>query len=138
MSRGREALAVAVSAFVGLAVAVAAVWYVTGSADLFYEQLFRVRPTVEGGGVGADWTAGNASPWLAALIKITHAVDVLMGVFILFMVFVHWGIFQRLATRMREPYDRRDADGVATDGGTGVSDGVDGTGPSDGDGGESR
>ncbi|WP_254545757.1 hypothetical protein [Halomarina pelagica] len=136
MSRGRETLALLVSAFVGLAVALAAVWYVTGSVDLFYEQLFRVRPTVEGGGVGANWEQGNTVPWLVALIKLTHAVDVLMGIFVLFMVFVHWGIFHRLAARMRSTRGSRDAGAVATDGGVGTGDHPDGIGAgSDGTGG---
>ncbi|CQH52754.1 uncharacterized protein HHUB_1883 [Halobacterium hubeiense] len=109
-----EALAIAVSAVVGIVVAVASVWYVNGSFDASFETLYRVNPTVEGGGVGADFVAGNTDPLLDALIVVIHAVDVLMGVFILALVFVHWGAFRRLGARMR---DHDEPAEVATDGG---------------------
>ncbi|MFB6270430.1 MAG: hypothetical protein ABEH83_10825, partial [Halobacterium sp.] len=59
--------------------------------------------------------AGNTDPLLDALIVVIHAVDVLMGVFILLMVFIHWGAFRRLAARMRQPGEA--PEGVAADGG---------------------
>ena len=106
---------VLVSAVIGVIVAFAAVAWAAGNA-LWYEDLFRVSPTVEGGGVGADWVAGNTIPALDFLIALVHAADVLMGLFILFMVFVHWAAFRRLASRMRQPGETR-SEGVATDGG---------------------
>ena len=109
-----EALAIAVSAVVGIVVAVASVWYVNGSFDASFETLYRVNPTVEGGGVGSNFVAGNTDPLLDALIVVIHAVDVLMGVFILALVFVHWGAFRRLGARMRDADEPAE---VATDGG---------------------
>jgi hypothetical protein len=106
---------VIVSAVVGVVVSVLSVWWASGFA-IFYEELFRVAPTVEGGGVGADWIVGNTVPWLDFLVALTHAADAIMGVFILFMVFLHWAAFRRLAGRMRAPDESRGA-GVATDGG---------------------
>ncbi|NIB99120.1 hypothetical protein [Halobacterium sp. R2-5] len=97
-----EALAVAVSAVVGIVVAAASVWFFGSTFDTSFETLYRVNPTVEGGGVGADFAAGQADPLFGALITVIHAVDVLMGVFILVMVFVHWGAFRRLGARMRD------------------------------------
>ncbi len=97
-----EALAVAVSAVVGIVVAAASVWFLGSTFDTSFETLYRVNPTVEGGGVGADFAAGQADPLFGALITVIHAVDVLMGVFILVMVFVHWGAFRRLGARMRD------------------------------------
>ena len=118
---GYSAIAVAVSALVGLVVAVGSVWAVTvlwgGSQVTLWEQLFRVGPTVQGGGVGADWTAGNTIPALDFLIALTHAADVLLGVFILVLVFLHWASFRRLAGMMRGPGRGSRAEGVATDGG---------------------
>ena len=67
--------------------------------------------------VGADWVAGNTIPALDFLIALVHAADVIMGVFILFMVFLHWASFRRLAARMRQSGAERTS-GVATDGGT--------------------
>jgi hypothetical protein len=109
-------LAVAIAALAGVLAAVASAWVANGFATNF-EELFRVAPTVESGGVGSDWVAGNTLTWLDFLVAITHAVDVLMGVFILVMVFIHWAAFRRLAGRMRKPGGRR-REGVATDGGT--------------------
>ncbi|MFB6068786.1 MAG: hypothetical protein ABEJ90_02550 [Halobacterium sp.] len=106
--------AIVVSAVGGFVVAALATWWATGNA-VFYEELFRVAPTVEGGGVGTDWVAGNTVPILDFAIALVHAADFLMGVFVLFLVFVHWGAFRRLAARMRSPDER--AGGVAADGG---------------------
>lgn len=114
---GYSGWAVLASAIVGLVVASLAVWLVVGGTyGAFYESMFRIAPTVEGGGVGSDWVAGNTVPWLDFLIALIHAADVLMGIFILFMVFLHWAAFRRLAARMRRPGAGR-ADAVATDGG---------------------
>lgn len=110
--------AVVVSALVGLVVAGLAYWWVgwrTGSV-VFFEEASRVAPTVEGGGVGTDWVVGNTVPWLDALIAIVHAADVIMGVFILIMVFIHWAAFRRLAAGMRPPTAARRGDTIATDG----------------------
>ncbi len=114
---GYERWQVYVSALVGIVVAVLLVWAASGFA-LFYEELFRVGPTAEGAsaGVGADWVAGNTIPWLDALVALTHAADVLMGLFILFLLFLHWAAFHRLASRMRQPGETESA--VAADGGT--------------------
>ncbi|WP_231753972.1 hypothetical protein [Natronomonas sp. CBA1123] len=99
---GYSPISVLVSAVVGIAVALLSVWWASGFGP-FYETLFRVSPTVEGGGVGSDWVAGNTIPSLDFLIALVHAADVIMGVFILFMVFLHWASFRRLAARMRHP-----------------------------------
>ena len=113
---GYPGWAVLVSAVVGLAAAVLAVWAASGFA-LSTEEMFRVAPTVEGGGVGTDWIVGNQVAWLDFLVALTHAADVIMGLFILFMVFLHWASFRRLAGRMRRPGEHR-REAVATDGGT--------------------
>jgi hypothetical protein len=109
---------VIVSAVVGVVVSVLVVWWASGFA-VFYEELFRVAPTVEGGGVGADWLAGNTIAWLDFLVALTHAADAIMGVFILFLLFLHWAAFRRLAGRMRgsEPGGGH-SEAVAADGGT--------------------
>jgi hypothetical protein len=114
-----EATAVAVSAVVGLVVAVASVWFFTAPFDASFERLYRIDPTTgsELTGVGADWTAGNTAPLLDLLIALTHAADVLMGAFILVMVFVHWGSFRRLASKMQEPTRSTAGEEVAADGG---------------------
>ncbi|WP_299333461.1 hypothetical protein [Haloplanus sp.] len=112
---GYSKVSVIFSAIAGLALAVGSVWWAAGTA-VFYEGLFRVNPTVAGGGIGTDWVVGNTVPWLDFLVALIHAVDVLMGVFILLMVFIHWAAFRRLATRMKQPGERT-AEAVATDGG---------------------
>ncbi|WP_240147443.1 MULTISPECIES: hypothetical protein [Halorussus] len=130
------AAAVVVAAVIGLGVTALTYLWVDGffGGEVFYERLFRVAPTVSGGGVGSDWVFGNTVPVLDAAIAIVHAADVIMGVFILGMVFVHWAIFRRLAQRMRPPTGREAGDAVATDGGRGAS-GTD-AGDPPGDGGE--
>ncbi|USZ66914.1 hypothetical protein NGM10_09235 [Halorussus salilacus] len=107
--------AIVVAAAVSLAVTALLAWVAAGF-DVFYEGLFRVGPTVEGGGVGADWVAGNTMPALDLLIALVHAADVILGVFILFLLLLHWAAFRRLAARMRSPEEARE--GVAADGGT--------------------
>ncbi|WP_436344268.1 hypothetical protein [Natronorubrum sp. FCH18a] len=108
------------SALIGLVLAFGAVALVSGRAPLF-EDVLRVRPSVEGGGVGADWIVGNTEPVLEALIAIVHFADVVLGIFILVMVFVHWAAFRRLAARMQPPdaRARTQETAAATDGGTG-------------------
>lgn len=103
---------VAVNAVVSIAVALGLVWIVNGF-DVFYERLQRVRPTGAGGGIGTSFAQGNDIGWLVFMVEAIHAIDVLMGIFILVMVFVHWGAFRRLANKMRQPGESR----VATDGG---------------------
>jgi hypothetical protein len=119
-------VAIAVSAVVGIVVGIGSVWLTTfllsgagsaGAGGTLYETLFRVGPTIQGGGVGADWTTGNTIPWLDFLIALVHAADVILGVFILVLVFIHWATFRRLASRMRRPGEERSGDRVATDGG---------------------
>ncbi|WP_280536103.1 hypothetical protein [Halopenitus sp. POP-27] len=112
---GYSPIAVFVSAIVGIAVAVLSVWWASGFGP-FYETLFRVDPTIEGGGVGTDWVAGNAIPALDFLIALIHAADVLMGVFILVMVFLHWASFRRIAARMRHPETDEEPETVMADG----------------------
>lgn len=105
------------SLLIALVVAVGSIWVVGRLGD-FFEAILRVGPTVEGGGVGADWVQGNTEPVLKWLITLVHFADVIMGVFILVMVFLHWIAFRRLAARMRPPdAPRRSGDAVATDGG---------------------
>jgi hypothetical protein len=106
---------VLISAVVGIVVAFASVAWAAGNA-VWYENLFRVSPTVEGGGIGSDWLAGNTIPALDFLIAFIHAADVLMGLFILLMVFIHWAAFRRLAARMRQPGEETGREVVA-DGG---------------------
>ncbi|MFC4246991.1 hypothetical protein ACFOZ7_08260 [Natribaculum luteum] len=109
------------SAVVALVVSLGIVWWVSGRI-LGVEEIFRVSPTVEGGGIGTDWLAGNTVTELDLLIALVHAADVIMGVFILVMVFVHWTAFRRLAGRMRQP-TREESDAVAADGGRPRNDG---------------
>ncbi|ADJ16368.1 hypothetical protein [Halalkalicoccus jeotgali] len=104
------------SAVLALALAVGSVWLV-GVRAIQFEALQRVRPTVEGGGVGTGWIQGNTEPILDWLITLVHLADVLMGVFILVMIFIHWIAFRRLGARMRAPDAPRRSDAVATDGG---------------------
>lgn len=118
---GYSRLAIGVNAVVALAVTALVLWWASGFGP-FYEQLFRVAPVADGAnaGVGADWTAGNQIAWLDFLIALTHAADVIMGVFILFMVFLHWGAFRRLAARMEggeSAGGRSDSSSLSTDGG---------------------
>ncbi|QDX41396.1 hypothetical protein [Salarchaeum sp. JOR-1] len=111
-----EGVAVVVSAVVGLAVAAASLWFVQGY-NIFHENLFRVQPTVAGGGVGTDFVQGNSSTVLDWLIVLVHAADILMGLFILVMVFIHWASFRRLAARMKPPVHADENARTATDGG---------------------
>lgn len=108
-----------VSTLFALALAFGAVLLVGVSAP-FFEELSRVRPTIEGGGIGTDWIFGNTRPLLDFMIAFVHAADVIMGVFILVMVFLHWAAFRRLAARMQPPRGtRRERDTTAaTDGGS--------------------
>jgi hypothetical protein len=103
---------VAVNALISVVVSLGLVWIVSGF-DIFYEQLFRVQPTVEGGGIGANWVAGNEIGWLKIMVDAIHLLDILMGLFILLMVVIHWGAFRRLASRMQQPGEGS----LATDGG---------------------
>lgn len=107
--------AVGVSALVGVVVAFLSVWWASGFTTLT-ETLFRVEPTVEDGGIGAEWVASNTDPLLDFLIAVTHAADVIMGVFILVMLFVHWSAFRRLAGRMQPSTEGGQASSVTTEG----------------------
>ena len=109
---------IAVNAAVSVVVALGLVWVVNGF-NIFYEELFRVSPTVEGGGIGANWVSGNEVGWLKIMVDAIHIIDILMGLFILLMVFVHWGAFRRLAARMRQPGESR----AVPDGGSADDDG---------------
>ncbi|NHX41239.1 hypothetical protein BDK61_2338 [Haloarcula quadrata] len=113
---GYSRVSVLVSAVVGLAVAALALFWAQGFR-LGYESLYRVNPSVEGGGIGADWVFGNTIPALDFLIALIHAADVILGAFILVMVFIHWAAFQRLAGKMREPGEDT-SEAVAADGGS--------------------
>ncbi|MFW5958541.1 MAG: hypothetical protein ACOCQ3_00915 [Natronomonas sp.] len=101
-----------VSAAVAVVLSIGIIWYISGYASSL-EQLFRVSPSVEGGGIGTDWLVGNTIPALDFLIVLIHAADVIMGAFILILLFVHWAAFRRLATRMRQ----HDEETLAADGG---------------------
>jgi len=116
-TKGYPRTAIAINAVVALAVTALILWWAADFA-VFYEELFRIQPVAEGAnaGVGSDWTSGNQVAWLDFLIAITHAADVIMGVFILFMVFLHWGAFRRLAGRMRQSGETGSS-AVAADGG---------------------
>ena len=113
---GYERWHVYVSTAVAIVLSFAITWYVSGLVSSV-ENIFRVSPTVQGRGIGTDWLVGNTIPALDFLIALIHAADVLMGVFILVMVFVHWAAFRRLAGRMRQP-GGEGADALAADGGT--------------------
>ncbi|AUG47699.1 hypothetical protein BVU17_09280 [Haloarcula taiwanensis] len=113
---GYSRVSVLVSAVVGLVVAGLALFWAQGFR-LGYESLYRVNPSVEGGGIGADWVFGNTIPALDFLIALIHAADVIMGAFILVMVFIHWAAFQRLAGQMRDPGEDV-GEAVAADGGS--------------------
>jgi hypothetical protein len=114
------------AAVVGIALA-ALSWYVAAGFAISIEELYRIGPTFEasGAGVGADWVTGNTIPWLDFLVALIHAADVLMGVFILLMVLIHWGAFRRLASRMRDPDEEIEGTAVA-DGGQDVERGAGG------------
>lgn len=103
----------------GVALAIGSAAIVSGRAP-FFEDLLRVRPTVEGGGIGAGWVVGNTEPMLEWLIVLVHFADVVMGIFILVIVFIHWAAFRRLAARMRPPggTSREPDPAAATDGGS--------------------
>ncbi|WP_129112837.1 hypothetical protein [Halegenticoccus tardaugens] len=101
-----DGVAFAASAVAAIALGVGSVLFV-GERAVVTEGLMRVRPTVEGGGVGAGWVAGVTNEALGFLIKAVHAADAVMGVFILVMVFVHWAAFHRLADRMQPPEGSR-------------------------------
>ena len=116
---GYSRVSVLVSALVGLAVAALSLFWAQGFR-IGYESLYRVNPSVEGGGIGADWVVGNTIPALDFLIALIHAADVIMGAFILVMVFIHWAAFQRLAGQMREPGEDV-SEAVAADGGSPTS-----------------
>ncbi len=115
-SRLTDRLAVLISALVGLIVTGLAYWWAQSQA-IFTEELYRVQPTVEERGIGADWVQGNTDPALDAMIAIIHAADALMGLGILVIVFLHWAAFRRLASQMRQPGETRRSDAVAADGG---------------------
>jgi len=107
---------IAVNAVIAVAVALGAVWVVNGF-NVFYERLDRVSPTVDGGGIGTAFAQGNDIGWLVFMVEAIHAIDVLTGLFILVLVFVHWSAFRRLASRMRQPGEARAMpDGGDTDG----------------------
>lgn len=111
---------VLVSVVVSILVTALLLWWASNFA-VFFERLFRIGPTVEGGGVGADWVAGNTVASLDFLVALVHAADVILGLFILFLVFVHWAAFRRLAGRMRQPGEAEEravaADGSGAEGG---------------------
>jgi amino acid transporter len=108
---------IAVNAVISVVVALGLVWVVNGF-NVFYERLNRVSPTVEGGGIGSAFDAGNEMGLLVFMVEAIHAIDVIMGLFILVLVFVHWGAFRRLAARMRQPGESRMVpDGGADDDG---------------------
>jgi uncharacterized membrane protein YqhA len=113
---GYSRVSVLISAVVGLAVAGLSLFWAQGFR-IGYESLYRVNPTVGGGGIGADWVVGNTIPALDFLIALIHAADVILGAFILVMVFIHWAAFQRLAGQMREPGEDV-SEPVAADGGS--------------------
>ncbi|MFC4541584.1 hypothetical protein ACFO5R_06555 [Halosolutus amylolyticus] len=107
-----------ISALIGVVLSVGSIALVSGQAP-FFEDLLRVRPTVEGGGVGADWVVGNTEPVLEWLIVLVHFADVVLGIFILVILFIHWAAFRRLAARMQPPgaRTRTRETTTATDGG---------------------
>lgn len=112
-----DRVAFLISVAFGTILAVGSIALVSGTAPLF-EELLRVRPTVADGGIGAGWVVGNTDAILDAAIWLVHLADVVMGIFILLIVFIHWAVFRRLATRMQPPggAQRRET-AAATDGG---------------------
>jgi hypothetical protein len=106
-----------VSGVLALIISVGSVWLI-GVQAVHFEALNRVRPTSEGGGVGAGWVEGNTLPALDWMITLVHFADVIAGVGILVVLFIHWIAFRRLAARMRPPgAPHRTSETVATDGG---------------------
>ncbi|MFB6220521.1 MAG: hypothetical protein ABEH90_03695 [Halolamina sp.] len=112
-ARSYSRAVIAVNAVVSVLVSLGLVWVVSGY-NVFYEELFRVQPTVEGGGIGANWVTGNEIGWMKIMVDAIHLIDIVMGLFILLMVFIHWGAFRRLASRMRQPGEET----LAADGGS--------------------
>ena len=106
------------SAVFGLALATVSVWFFNQQAVLV-EALQRVNPTLSGGGVGAGWEYGIGVTTLNLAIELIHLADIVLGLFILVMVFVHWAAFHRLADRMQPPAGTETTSGeaAATDGG---------------------
>jgi len=117
---GGVRLRIAVCAVIGVVVATGLVWYVSGGP--FFEALPRIIPTVEGGGVGADWSTGRAAPAFTWLVLLTKAAVAVAGLTILYMVLMHWMAFRRLAARMQSPGGGGQ---VSTDGGRPVDEGGD-------------
>lgn len=114
--RGYRRWQVLVSALVGILVAVLLVWVASGFRATT-ETLARIEPALQGSdtGIGAGWVAGNTDPLLDFMIAFIHAADVIMGVFILFIFFLHWAAFRRLAGRMQQPGEAAE-EAVAADG----------------------
>ncbi|GAB3413167.1 hypothetical protein GCM10027435_06780 [Haloparvum alkalitolerans] len=115
--------ALLVSAVVGLLVASGSVWYV-GQQGVWFEALQRVRPTVSGGGVGSSWVYGVSGETLEiallnGAIKLIHIADIVLGAFILVLLFIHWAAFHRLAARMQPPAGSEEPsrEAAVTDGG---------------------
>ncbi len=108
-----------ISAAFATVLSVGSIALVSGRAP-FFEEVLRVRPTVEGGGIAAEWVVGNTEPVLEWLIVLVHFADVVLGIFILVMVFLHWAAFRRLAARMQPPGAQAQTQetAAATDGGT--------------------
>ncbi|MGZ0746910.1 MULTISPECIES: hypothetical protein [unclassified Haloparvum] len=102
----------------GLALATGSVWFFNQKMVLV-EALQRVHPTVSGGGVGAAWEYGIGVESLNLAIKLLHIADIVLGFFILVMVFIHWASFHRLAAQMKPPAgsEAASSDAAATDGG---------------------
>ncbi|MFA9518245.1 hypothetical protein ACERIT_13690 [Halopenitus sp. H-Gu1] len=122
---GNVRIRLIVSAIIGIVVSTGLVWYVSGGP--FFEVLPRIIPTVEGGGVGADWSTGHAAPLYTWLIWVTKAAVALAGLTILYMVLMHWMAFHRLADRMQQPAGASSGSesDATTDGGRPVDDGGD-------------
>lgn len=109
---------VAVNAVISVVVALGLVWVVNGF-NVFYERLDRVSPTVEGGAIGSAFVKGNEMELLVFMVEAIHVIDVIAGLGILLIMFIHWGAFRRLAGRMRQPGDSR----AVTDGGEAADEG---------------
>ncbi|WP_265111913.1 hypothetical protein [Halosolutus halophilus] len=107
-----------IGVLIGVVLSVGSIALVTSQAP-FFENVLRVRPSVEGGGVAADWVVGNTEPVLEWLIVLVHFADVVLGIFILVILFIHWAAFRRLAARMQPPGTRTRTreTAAATDGG---------------------